>query len=81
MGRRGRPTKYTMTYAQRQWDNYSPYAPMKEPTAKELKEHYSEKQLHTMNKALSDMSNLAGYEADEAIITILSKRILGILYT
>jgi hypothetical protein len=80
MGKKGRPTKYRLTYAQRQWDNYSPYAPMKEPTTKELKEYYSEKQLQTMNKALSEMSNLAGYELNEAIITILSKRILGLVY-
>ena len=80
MGKIGRPTKYTMTYAQRQWDNYSPYYPMKEPTAKELKEHYSDKELQVMNKALFQMSNLAGYELNEAIIARLSKRMLRLVY-
>ena len=80
MSKRGRPTKFTLTYAQRQWDNYSPYYPMKEPNAKELKQYYSEKQLLTMNKVLSNIANLAGYESSEAIITILSKRMLGLVY-
>lgn len=80
MGRKGRPTKYTMTYAQKQWDNYNPYYPMKEPTAKELKEHYSDKELQVMNKALFQMSNLAGYELNQPMITILSRRILALVY-
>jgi hypothetical protein len=80
MGRKGRPTRYTLTYEQKVWDNYNPYHPMKEPTAKELTEHYNEKHLLKMNKALTYMANSAGYEADKAIITIISKRLLGLLY-
>ena len=80
MGRRGRPTKFVLTYEQKVWDNYNPYYPMKEATPKELNEHYNEKHLKQMNKALTKVSEMAGYESSEAIITILSKRILGLVY-
>lgn len=76
MGRKGRPTKFTLTYAQRQWDNYSPYYPMKEPNAKELDKHYDEKHLNGISKALTYIAQMAGYETNKTVISIYSKNIL-----
>jgi hypothetical protein len=76
MGRRGRPTKFTLTYEQKVWDNYSPYFPMKEPTAKELEQHYNEKHLMKMEKALTKICDLAGYQPNKGLITSISKRLL-----
>jgi hypothetical protein len=76
MGRRGRPTKFVLTYEQKVWDNYSPYFPMKEPTAKELEKHYDDKHLKKMEKALTKMCILAGYEPNKGLITSMSKRLL-----
>jgi hypothetical protein len=76
MARRGRPTKFTLTYEQKVWDNYNPYFPMKEPTTKELAEHYNEKHLNKMEKALTKICDLAGYEPNKGLITRISKRLL-----
>ncbi len=77
MGRKGRPTKFTLTYAQKQWDNYSPYYPMKEPSAKELDEHFNQVHLDKVSKALGYIAQMAGYEVSDAIISIKSKKLLN----
>jgi len=77
MGRKGRPTKYTMTYAQKQWDNYSPYYPMKEPTANELTQHFNEVQMAKLTKALRYIAQMAGHQVSDVLITHKSKKLLS----
>ena len=77
MGRKGRPTKFTLTYAQRQWDNYSPYYPMKESTDKELTEHFNEAQMAKLTKALGYIAKMAGYQVSDVLITHKSKKLLS----
>jgi hypothetical protein len=77
MGRKGRPTKFILTYAQKQWDNYSPYYPMKESTSKELKEHFNEVQMAKLSKALAYIAEMAGYEVSNTFITQKSKKLLS----
>jgi hypothetical protein len=77
MGRKGRPTKFTLTYAQRQWDNYSPYYPMKESTDKELKEHFNEVHMAKLTKALGYIAKMAGYQVSDVLITHKSKKLLS----
>lgn len=76
MGRKGRPTKYVLSYEQKVWDNYNPYNPPLDPRGKKLEEHYDEQKLKKMHKALTQLSILAGYEPNKTYITILSKRLL-----
>lgn len=74
---RGRPTKYTMTYAQKVWDNYNPYAVPKEYNQKEILTHNEKLQLARLEKAYTKLAQLAGYEPNKAVINILSKKALG----
>lgn len=76
MGRKGRPTKFVLTYEQKVWDNYNPYHPMKDANYKELEEHYNEKHLKQMNKVLTQLATLAGYETNKSVINIYSKNLL-----
>lgn len=77
MGRKGRPTKFILTYEQKIWDNYNPYAPMKEPTPKELKQHFNEVHLGKVSKALAYIAEMSGYEASNELITYKSKKLLS----
>jgi hypothetical protein len=76
MGRKGRPTKYVLSYEQKVWDNYNPYNPPLDPRGKQLEQHYDEKKLLKMEKAVTQLANLAGYEANRGLITSISKRLL-----
>jgi hypothetical protein len=76
MGRKGRPTKFVLTYEQKLWDNYNPYHPPVDPKGKQLDEHYDDKNLKKMNKVLTQICNLAGYEVNKSAINIISKNIL-----
>jgi UDP-galactopyranose mutase len=77
MGRKGRPTKFTLTYAQKQWDNYSPYYPMKESTDKELKEHFNEVHMAKLSKALRYIAQMAGYQVSDVLISHKSEKLLS----
>ena len=71
-----RPTKYTLSYAQKVWDNYNPYYPLKEPSDKELLTHKEQVALKRLQKAYTKLAELAGYETSTTLITIISKKAL-----
>ena len=76
MGAKGRPTKYQLTYAQKVWDNYNQYHPVKEANDKELKEHQEDVRLQRLIKGYTKLAVLAGLEPTKAAITIISKKAL-----
>jgi hypothetical protein len=73
----GRPTKYVLTYEQKVWDNYNPYNPPKEAKHHELLDHKKEVELARLQKQLTKLSELAGYEPNKGLITSISKRLLN----
>jgi len=73
----GRPTKFVLTYEQQVWDNYNPYHPPKEAKHYELLEHKKEVELGRLQKQLTKLAELAGYEVNKGLITSISKRLLG----
>lgn len=78
MANKGRPTKYVLTYEQQVWDNYNPYSPAKEASDKELFEHKQDIGLQRLQKQLTKLAKLAGYEEiNKGLITSISKRLLG----
>ena len=76
MGKKGRPSKHVLTYAQEVWDNYNQYVPVKEASEEEFQNHKDKIKLEKMQKALTDLSKKAGFELTKAEITITAKRIL-----
>jgi hypothetical protein len=80
MGRKGRPTKYVLTYEQRIWDNYSPYRKPVDKSGEKFDKHLKEKTLKRMKKVLEKMSGLAGYQKNDTVIDIISNRLLNAVY-
>jgi hypothetical protein len=78
MANKGRPTKHILTYEQQVWDNYNPYSPAKEASDKELLEHKKDVGLERLQKQLTKLAQLAGYEEiNKGLITSISKRLLS----
>lgn len=76
MVRKGRPTKYVLTYEQQVWDNYNPYNPAKEASDKELIAHKTDVHLERLQKQYTKLAKLAGYEPNKVLINSISRRIL-----
>lgn len=74
MVKKGRPTKHVLSFEQIIWDNYNPYYQPKEASDKELLTRKEQVALERLQKAYTQLADLAGIEVSPGMITHISKR-------